>query len=85
MEGIILNFKGGLHTQVNHEMIVKVSGVTTKADAEKLINKNVEWVSPSGKIIKGKIVKAHGNKGALKVRFEKGMPGQSITTKLKVL
>ncbi|MDP2907837.1 MAG: 50S ribosomal protein L35ae [Nanoarchaeota archaeon] len=85
MEGTILNYKKGMHTQKNDEMIVKVLGVDSKAEAEKLVSKSVEWVSPSGKTIKGKIVKAHGNKGALKVKFEKGMPGQSITTKLKVL
>lgn len=85
MEATILNYKKGMHTQVNHEMIIKVLGVNNKTEAEKLVSKLVEWTSPSGKIIKGKIVKAHGNKGALKVKFEKGMPGQSITNKVKVL
>ena len=85
MEGIIVNYRKGLHTQTNDEMVVKVSGVNSKADAEKLVSKSVEWTTPSGKVIKGKIVKAHGNKGALKVKFEKGMPGQSVSTKLKVL
>ncbi len=85
MEGTILNYRKGMHTQTNDEMIIKVLGVNSKAEAEKLVSKNVEWASPTGKVIKGKIVKAHGNKGALKVKFEKGMPGQSITTKLKVL
>jgi len=84
MEGLILNFRGGRHTQTNHEMIIKVSNIDSKAKAEKLVNKEVEWTTPSGKKIKGKIVKAHGNKGAVKVRFEKGMPGQSISTKVKV-
>lgn len=84
MEGLILNFRGGRHTQRNNEMIVKVPGIDGKVKAEKLVNKNVEWTSPSGKTIKGKITKAHGNKGALKVKFEKGLPGQSISTKVKV-
>lgn len=84
MEGLILNFRGGKHTQRNNEMIVKVLEADSKAKAEKLVNKNVEWVTPSGKIIKGKITKAHGNKGAVRIKFEKGMPGQSISTKVKV-
>jgi len=84
MEGIIINFKGGKHTQTNHEMIIQVSGVNDKTKADNLVSKPIEWVSPSGKSIKGVIVKAHGNKGALKVRFEKGMPGQAISTKVKV-
>lgn len=85
MEGLILNFRGGKHTQKNNEMIVKVFEVDSKAKAEKLINKNVEWVTPSGKKIKGRITKAHGNKGAVRVKFEKGMPGQSISTKVKAI
>ena len=84
MEGLILNFRGGRHTQNNYEMIIKVSGIDSKTKAEKLVNKSVEWTSPSGKAIKGKIIKAHGNKGAVRARFEKGMPGQSISTKVKV-
>lgn len=85
MEGTIANFRSGRHTQDNYEMVIKVPGVDSKAKAEKLVNKNVEWVTPSGKTIKGKITKAHGNKGAVRAKFEKGMPGQSISTKVKVI
>lgn len=84
MEGLILNFRGGRHTQKNDEMIIKVSGIDSKTKAGKLVGKKVEWVTPSGKKIIGKIMKAHGNKGAVKAKFEKGMPGQSISTKVNV-
>ena len=84
MEGTIVNFKGGRHTQNNYEMIVVVNGIDTKKKAEKLLKKEVEWTTPAGKKIKGKVTKAHGNNGALRVKFEKGMPGQSISTKVKV-
>ena len=80
-----MNFRGGRHTQRNNEMIIKVSGVDSKAKAEKLVDKNVEWITPSGKKITGKVLKAHGNKGAVSARFERGMPGQSISTKVKVI
>lgn len=85
MEGLILNFRGGKHTQRNDEMIMKVTGIDTKTKAEKLIDKNVEWTTASGKMIKGKVTKPHGNKGAVRVKFEKGMPGQSISAKVKVI
>ena len=85
MEGLILNFRGGRHTQRNNEMIIHVSDVDNKTKAEKLVNKEVEWITPSGKKIKGRIINTHGNKGAVKVRFERGMPGQSISTKVKVI
>ena len=35
--------------------------------------------------IYGKITRWHGNKGVLRVRFKKGLPGQAIGTKVKIL
>ena len=59
-------------------------GTKTRADAEKLKGKAVYWKSPAGKIIKGKIAAAHGNKGLVRAIFEKGLPGQAITTGVEV-
>ena len=84
MKALIMNFRGGRHTQKNNEMVVKVPDIDSKAKAQKLVKKEVEWTTPSGKKIKGKIINTHGNKGALRVKFEKGMPGQSISTELQV-
>ena len=33
---------------------------------------------------KGVIKTTHGNKGCLRVHFEKGMPGQSLGTKVRI-
>ena len=52
--------------------------------AEKFIGKCVEWKSPSWKIINGKISGAHGYKGFIRAIFEKGLPGQAITTEIEV-
>jgi large subunit ribosomal protein L35Ae len=84
MEGIIVNFRGGLHTQYNDQMIVQAEGVDSKEKATKLVSKAVIWTSPAGKDIKGEIRSAHGNKGCLRVLFEKGMPGQAIGSKVKI-
>jgi large subunit ribosomal protein L35Ae len=45
----------------------------------------VVWVSPAKKELKGEIKGAHGNNGAVRVKWERGMPGQSIGTKVEVL
>ena len=50
----------------------------------KLVGKEVQWKSPAGKIIKGKISDAHGNKGLVRAIFESGLPGQAITTEIEV-
>ncbi|MBW2971467.1 50S ribosomal protein L35ae [Candidatus Woesearchaeota archaeon] len=84
MEGVISNFKGSHHVKVGNQMIVIVGGVDSKDKASKLVGKKVVWASPAGKEIKGEVRSAHGNKGALRVLFETGMPGQSIGTKVKI-
>jgi large subunit ribosomal protein L35Ae len=84
MKGIIANFRGGKHTQYNNHMIIKVNSIDSKEKANSLLNKNVIWKSPKSKEIKGQIVKEHGNSGAVRAIFEKGLPGQSIGTEVEI-
>jgi len=49
-----------------------------------MAGKEVVWKSSSGKEIKGKISDAHGNKGLVRAIFEKGLPGQAVTTEIEV-
>ncbi len=84
MNGKIANFRGGRHTQYSNQMIVIPEGITKKEDAEKLVGKNVVWKSPASKEIKGKVQSAHGNSGAIRVLFETGMPGQSLTNSVTI-
>ena len=57
-----------------------------KSELAKYIGKQVIWTSPgkNKKQIKGKVAAAHGNSGALRVIFEKGMPGQAICDEVKI-
>jgi len=84
MEGIIVNFRRNRHTTKGNHMIVQVEGIDRKDKAKPLVGKEVVWKSPANKEIKGKVAAAHGNKGAVRVIFEKGMPGQSLGTKVQV-
>ena len=84
MEATIVNYRSGRHTQKDNQMVIVVEGVDSKDKAAKLVGKNVVWTSPAKKEIKGEIRAAHGNKGAVRVLFEKGMPGQSISNKVKI-
>lgn len=83
MEGTISSFRRGRHTIHNSQMIVQVEGFDKKEKAAELIGRAVVWASPAKKEIKGKITAAHGNSGAVRVKFEKGMPGQAIGQKVK--
>ena len=67
-------------------MIVIVPGVDSREKAQSYIGKSAVWTAPGkGKTqIKGKVSSAHGNKGALRVIFERGLPGQSLGQDVKI-
>lgn len=79
-----MNFRGGRHTHYNNQMIILVKGIDSKEKANALIGKKITWSSPAKKEIKGLVKAAHGRKGAVRVLFERGMPGQSICQKVKI-
>ena len=83
MEGVIANFRQGRHHTYGNQMIVVADSVTNKAAAEKLVGKKVVWNTDKKNIV-GEVRSTHGNKGALRVLFETGMPGQSIGGKVKI-
>ena len=84
MEGVIKNFRRGRTTQKTNHMIVYLDEVKKRDKASELVGKQVVWKSPAGKEINGKVASAHGNKGAVRVIFEKGLPGQSLGTKVEI-
>ncbi len=83
MEGIIINFRRGKHTVTGDQMIVKVNSVDSSEAASKLIGKKVVY-NTGKKDISGEVKSSHGNKGALRVSFETGMPGQAIGKKVRI-
>lgn len=85
MEAVIMSYRRGVNTQTDNQMILMVSGITSRADAEKLVGKKVTWTSSSKKEIKGQITAAHGNSGAVRALFERGLPGQAQATKVQVV
>ncbi len=87
MEATIINYRGSKRTRYKnpHHMIIKITTIHNKAEAQKLLKKKVSWTTPTGKKITGEIVNIHGNSGAVRVHFERGLPGQSLGTKVEVL
>lgn len=79
MEGIIINYRRGRRTQTMNQMVVVVPGVD-KDKAASLVGKEVVYTceGKAKKQIKGKVSATHGSKGAVRVHFETGMPGQAI-------
>ena len=81
VKGIIKNYRMGTNTQKPNQYVIIVEGCD-KAKAEKLIGKKAVWITSSKKEIIGKVTGVHGNKGAVKARFDKGLPGQAIGTEI---
>jgi len=84
MEGKVIQFRRGKRTVHERHFLIEIPKVSNRESAEKFVGKEVEWKSPAGKIIKGKISSAHGNKGVVRAIFEKGLPGQAVATKVEI-
>jgi len=85
MKGKVIQFRRGRHTIQERHFLLDF-GSKNREEASKLVGKEVEWTS-SGKEkkkIKGKISSAHGNKGLVRAIFERGLPGQAITTEVEM-
>jgi large subunit ribosomal protein L35Ae len=83
MKAKIIQFRRGRKTIQEKHFILDV-GVKSKEEAATFAGKEVEWTSPAGKKIKGKISDSHGNKGLVRAIFEIGLPGQARNTEAEV-
>ncbi len=84
MKMTIKNFRRGRRTQHTNQFVLIADSVDTKTKASALMGKKVEWKSPAGKLIQGKISRIHGDKGAVIARLEKGLPGTAIGGKITI-
>ena len=82
--GIIISFRRGRHTQRTNQFLVEVEGVDSRAKAARFVGRKVVWTSPGRKRITGKVSSPHGNSGILRIRFEKGLPGTALTTRVTI-
>lgn len=84
MKGKVIQFRRGRHVIHERHFLIDV-GAKDRAEAGKFVGKEVEWKSPAGKMIRGKISSAHGNNGLVRAIFEKGLPGQAVGMEVSIL
>lgn len=84
MKGIVVQFRRS-RKRIHERHFLLDLGVTSREEAKKLAGKTVIWKSPAGKEIRGKISDAHGNKGLVRAIFERGLPGQAVTTEIEII
>ncbi len=82
-EGLILNYRFGRKTQYPKMCLIKVhdSGLS---DSKPMIGWKVGWPADDPRVF-GKIVGFHSRKGALKAKFKKGVPGQALNSRVKII
>ena len=83
VKGIVVQFRRGRH-RIHEKHFLLDLGLKDREEAKKMAGKEVSWKSPGGKVIKGKISDAHGNKGLVRAIFETGLPGQAVATDIEV-
>jgi len=83
-KGRVIQFRRGKKTIHERHFLIEIPESDSREKAKKFVGKEVVWKSPAGKIILGKVSSAHGNKGVVRAIFEKGLPGQAITTPVEI-
>ena len=81
--GVILNYRVGYRTQQTKECLIKVLD-TELSEIRKLVGWKVHWPFESPKIL-GRITCLHGRSGTLRAKFSKGVPGQALSTRVKII
>lgn len=84
MKATIVNYRRSRHNQKTNQLILSVSKIKDKENAESLIGKEVVFTTQNSKEIKGKISASHGNKGCIRAIFEQGIPGQALGQTVEV-
>ncbi|MFB0558308.1 MAG: 50S ribosomal protein L35ae [Candidatus Bathyarchaeia archaeon] len=82
-EGLILHYRIGMKTQYPRVCLIKVMDVNP-SDSKQMIGWKVGWPANNPKIY-GKIVGFHGRKGTLKAKFKRGVPGQALNSRVKII
>lgn len=76
LRGVVVSYRTGPKTQHPKECIVQFASIKSAEQAAQLIGRKVAWPVGERKI-RGKIVAVHGKNGLVRVRFRRGLPGQT--------
>ena len=84
LTGFIVSYRLGPKTQRSKECALWFPSVKSSSEAARLVGRKVAWPVGERKI-RGKIVALHGEKGLVRVRFRKGVPGQALGTRVEII
>ena len=82
--GKIVNYRIGIRRQNPRECLIQFAHINSASLACQLIQRKVVWKQGTCKLI-GKIAGSHGKNGVVKVKFQKGVPGQALGTSVELI
>jgi large subunit ribosomal protein L35Ae len=82
--GTIVNYRIGIGTQNPKECLIQFAHVKSASLADQLVSRKVVWKQGNIKLT-GKIAGHHGKNGVVKVKFQKGVPGQALGTTVELV
>jgi large subunit ribosomal protein L35Ae len=80
--GVVLNYRLGGKSQRPRQCLIKVLGVEAW-ESKMLFGWKVGWPLDDPKIF-GRITGRHGRRGTLKAKFERGLPGQALGSRVRL-
>lgn len=80
--GIVTAFRQSKFKEDNYQTIVAPA---KPEHAAELLGARVVYALKDGRKILGRVVALHGRKGALRVRWDRGIPPQALGTQVKII
>lgn len=65
--------------------MIRFPNIQSRREASQLIGRRVAWTDGRNNTIVGTVISPHGNKGLVRVRFRRGLPGQALGTTVKIV
>jgi len=92
-KGRVLGYKRSKTNQSPNTSLIKIEGVTTKADTQFYLGKHVAYVYRAKRekngskirVIWGRISRSHGNGGVVKAKFRKNLPPKSFGASVRIM
>jgi large subunit ribosomal protein L35Ae len=80
----IVNYRIGIRTQMPKWCLIQIISENTVSKAGQLVGRKMILKFGKNSFI-GRIVCLHGQKGVVKVKFQKGIPGQALGARVELL
>lgn len=79
-----MNYRIGIKTQMSNECLIEFMSTDSPYKSGSFVGKKVVWKSGKSELV-GRIIGSHGKNGVVKVKFNKGVPGQAIGTTVQLI